>query len=693
MSAPLPRSRAAGSRLRVNGANAPESAVQRRRLRRLAALLLFLAAGAMAAPRAAIAQEIEARYQLAVTQFEQVQRDVSAPLDQRAARWRAVAQAFERIHRDAPTQRRGADASFSAALSLREAWLLSRSREDASDTLAAFRNYAAEYPDSPLAEDSRMHEAALLETQPGGSQAAYELYRQVASRTPASPHAALARARLNALLREQRTRVDPLAAQRPADGDAPSLVPYGAPSPASPSAAAAASGSAVSTAARPEPAQARRAGPLRIKRVQALSALQFTRIIVTTSRPVKPAVQYAARPQGQLRLDFKRVQAAPGLALPIAAADGLLKRAALAPLDGKGTRLVFDVGALERYEIKTFELPVEFKLVVDLYPRRPPAVAASAGKNPGGRRVKTPSGESGARAAGRTRAAARPSEAPPAVASLPGDSGLLSLKTSLGLKVRTVMLDPGHGGHDPGAIGFGLQEKDLALAIALRLRTLIQQRHPDVRVGMTREDDRFIPLARRPILAKAFGADLFVSIHLNASPAERLAGVETYFLNLTSDASALAVAARENATTEKKVSDLNVILLDLLRDTNILESSKLAQAMHTELVDSLKDGYPVRDLGVKQAPFMVLIGAEMPSVLVEAGFVTNRGESARLKTDAYLDRIAEGIYAGLDKYMADEEIADAGAPFRAPARGTGDTGRSRARGTRDAARLLTRVAN
>jgi N-acetylmuramoyl-L-alanine amidase len=235
----------------------------------------------------------------------------------------------------------------------------------------------------------------------------------------------------------------------------------------------------------------------------------------------------------------------------------------------------------------------------------------------------------------------------------------VSLKASLGLKVRTIMLDPGHGGHDPGAMAFGLQEKDLALAIAQRLEAQIRAHHPDVRVGMTREDDRFIPLARRPKLAKAFGADLFVSIHLNASPAERLHGIETYFLNLTSDSSALAVAARENATTEKKVSDLNVILLDLLRDTNILESSKLAQALHTELVDTLKEASPVRDLGVKQAPFMVLIGAEMPSVLVEAGFVTNRSESDRLKTADYLDRIAAGIYAGLDKYIADEDIVQA----------------------------------
>jgi N-acetylmuramoyl-L-alanine amidase len=586
-------------------------------------------------------QAIEPRYQLAVAQFYQVQHETSGSVPERVVRWQAVAQTFQRIHRDAPADRRGADAEFSAAIALREAWLLSQKPEDASAALTAFRSFTSDYPDSSWSDDSLMHQAAILESQPNGSQEAYALYRKVAMRTPPGREAALARSRLNALLREQRTQDSgPETAARAPEhkADASSAAIRGT----------AGTPVVLDANAGATPPSAKKSGPAQLRRLQVLSALQFTRIIVTTDRPVKPKVEQTAGDVGQLRLGFKRTESAASLVVPPFSEDGILKGAKFVSWDKKGTQLVLDVGALDRYDIKTFELPVETKLVVDLYPRKAGAATANAGNR---KRTGSPSNTVATRAA-------QPVAMPPADA-MASDGDRLSLKASLGLKVRSIMLDPGHGGHDPGAVAFGVEEKDLALEIAQRLRAILQKRHPDVRVGMTRNDDRFIPLGQRPKLAKAFGADLFVSIHLNASPAEKLQGVETYFLNLTSDATALRVAARENATSEKKVSDLNVILLDLLRDTNILESSRLAQALHTELVDTLRVGTPVHDLGVKQAPFMVLIGAEMPSVLVEAGFVTNAQESDRLKSDAYLDKIATGIYAGLDKYISNEDIAQA----------------------------------
>jgi N-acetylmuramoyl-L-alanine amidase len=248
-----------------------------------------------------------------------------------------------------------------------------------------------------------------------------------------------------------------------------------------------------------------------------------------------------------------------------------------------------------------------------------------------------------------------------------GQEQARSLNRALGLKVRTIVLDPGHGGHDPGASAYGLKEKDLTIRIAEALRELIRRRRPDLNVVMTREDDRFVPLQARPRLAREVGADLFVSIHVNAHDIQRFAGVETYFLNLTTDASALEVAARENASTEKQVSDLNAILLDLLRDTNIIESGRLAKTLQASLVDELQAGHPVRDLGVKQAPFMVLLGSEVPSVLVEAGFITNREENRRLRDQSYQQRIAEGIYAGLSAYMDDQAIAGQAASPSPPA--------------------------
>ncbi len=213
------------------------------------------------------------------------------------------------------------------------------------------------------------------------------------------------------------------------------------------------------------------------------------------------------------------------------------------------------------------------------------------------------------------------------------------------------MLDPGHGGRDPGAVAFGLQEKTVALNIARKLKAIFEKQDPELKVGLTRSSDRFIPLRKRPRLAKKFGADLFISIHVNANPIKRFHGVETYFLNLTDNADALQVAARENASTSKSISDLNDILGDLLRDTNIVESSTLAKTLQTSLVGTLRLQNRVRNLGVKQAPFLVLMGAEMPSVLVEVGFITNRGENKRLKKKSYQRRIAYGIHAGLQNYI------------------------------------------
>ena len=206
------------------------------------------------------------------------------------------------------------------------------------------------------------------------------------------------------------------------------------------------------------------------------------------------------------------------------------------------------------------------------------------------------------------------------------------------------------------------------LEISRRLRDLLATRHPELRVGLTRERDVFIPLQKRPAIAKRFGADLFVSVHLNANPIRRFHGIETYFLNLTEDRESLQVAARENATSEQHVSDLNDILRDLLRDTTLVESSELARTVQDSLVGTLRDRTAqVRDLGVKQAPFLVLMGAEMPGVLVEAGFLTNRDENRRLRDPGYLDRIAEGIYEGLRRYIEQQNIIAAG-PVAANAR-------------------------
>ncbi|HUJ76001.1 MAG TPA: N-acetylmuramoyl-L-alanine amidase, partial [bacterium] len=531
----------------------------------------------------------------------------------------------------------------SAALALQEASQATHDLADWQAALAAYEAFDRAYPQQPLAEDSLLHRAVMWEEDRDQPQPAAELYRQVLARFPGTPLAALAQAQLNQL-EPRLAKVEPPAAPIRA-----AHVKAGLAKPAPDTGALTAADVSAPEEAGDAPARARTVAstgdmdtaeadsaapgaggpaadaPAQLKRMQVLSALQFTRIILTTSRPVHYRGSLRKGAPAVLLLQLKDAAPAQDFALPQDAGQGILRQVRLRLRPRHSLALALGVQGLQRYSLRSFELPTESKLVLDLYPAQP-----------------TPAQRALAQAKAREQAA--------------GDAQRISLKTSLGLKVKAIMLDAGHGGRDPGASAYGQEEKTLALRIARFLRDDIHRAHPDIRVGMTRDSDEFIPLARRPQLAKAFGADLFVSIHLNANPIQRFHGVETYFLNLTSDASALQVAARENATSEKKVGDLNLILLDLLRDTNILESSKLAQAVQTSLVGGLRQEDAVRDLGVKQAPFMVLIGAEMPSVLVEVGFITNREECQKLKDPAYLEQIAAGINRGLDQYISGEEI-------------------------------------
>jgi N-acetylmuramoyl-L-alanine amidase len=215
-----------------------------------------------------------------------------------------------------------------------------------------------------------------------------------------------------------------------------------------------------------------------------------------------------------------------------------------------------------------------------------------------------------------------------------------------------VVIDAGHGGKDPGASGpSGLMEKDVVLDISRRLRELMQQ-EPQWRVTLTRDTDVFIPLEERTAIANAKGADLFVSIHANSAERPDAYGIETYFLDLASDEQSMRVAARENATTVSKVSDLQRILRDLQMTSKRNESSLLAGSVQQALVQAPNAGKNGRDLGVKHAPFLVLMGAEMPSILVETGFVSNPGEERKLAAPKYRAQAARAIFDGIKEYLA-----------------------------------------
>ncbi len=214
----------------------------------------------------------------------------------------------------------------------------------------------------------------------------------------------------------------------------------------------------------------------------------------------------------------------------------------------------------------------------------------------------------------------------------------------------TLVIDPGHGGRDPGAIGpTGLREKDVVLKIGKLLRQKAQKRL-GWRVVMTRQDDRYLPLEERTAIANAKKGDLFVSIHCNASRNRRQRGVETYFLSFTTDREALRLAARENGVPPSKIDALQLILYDLMLRAKVEDSERLAYSVQRNLVSRLKKRWRVRDLGVKRAPFVVLVGAKMPSILAEVSFISNRYEERRLRDPRYLDAISDGILRGLETY-------------------------------------------
>ena len=249
-------------------------------------------------------------------------------------------------------------------------------------------------------------------------------------------------------------------------------------------------------------------------------------------------------------------------------------------------------------------------------------------------------------------AAVRAPDPPPPAPAPAGETGAdgLSLARQLGLQVSRVVIDAGHGGSDPGAHYHDMREAEVVLDIARRLAERLQSQ-PGVEVVMTRNDDTFVPLRARTALANEVGADLFLSIHANASRNANAHGVETYYLDFALDPEAERTAARENLAAGAKMKDLQNLLEAIAANSKLEESRDFAGTIQRALVEELRAvNAEVRDLGVKQAPFFVLIGARMPSVLAEVSFLSNRREADLLATDAYRDRIAAALAEGVLHY-------------------------------------------
>jgi len=263
----------------------------------------------------------------------------------------------------------------------------------------------------------------------------------------------------------------------------------------------------------------------------------------------------------------------------------------------------------------------------------------------------------------RSTPASRADDVPPAEAGSPGipapeptpssQHAPNSMVRALGLKINRIVIDAGHGGHDSGTLGpGGLEEKDVVLDVALRLGRLLKQRL-GADVIYTRSDDTFIPLETRTAIANQAQADLFISVHANSSPDTSARGVEVYYLNFTSSADALEVAARENASSDESIHQLSDLVKKIALQDKINESREFAGDVDSSLYTGLDQGNPgLKDRGVKKAPFVVLIGANMPSILAEISFLTNPDDASELRESQYRQRIAESLYRGVSRYVS-----------------------------------------
>jgi len=291
--------------------------------------------------------------------------------------------------------------------------------------------------------------------------------------------------------------------------------------------------------------------------------------------------------------------------------------------DAITVRVVADLDFDRIKSYRVWYLPDPFRILLDIYPKEAAQVSSQPQIGPAG--PETPQ--------------------PPQ----PSTSGY-SLARQLGLGIETVVIDPGHGGTDPGCLGAGGQkEKDLVLDLALKLQKLLTA--AGLKVIMTRESDIFIPLEKRTVLANQIKADLFLSVHANASFNRQRTGVETFFLNFSPDASVNEIAALENATSTKTLGEMTNILKKIAQNSKIMESRDLAEKVQRNLVRYMSKFYgEVKDLGAKGGPFWVLIGGDMPSVLVEVSHLSNSTEEKRMKDETYRQRIAEGIAEGVQTY-------------------------------------------
>jgi N-acetylmuramoyl-L-alanine amidase len=462
----------------------------------------------------------------------------------------------------------------------------------------------------------------------------------------------------------------------------------------------------------------------RLRRISTTAGSDATRVVIDLEDTVQYASARIANPD-RIFFDLHAAKLTPELARGnIKVEGGLLTAIRVAQNQAGVVRVVLDVSGVKDYSASLLNQPP--RLVIDLYaggkggatlkasakPKNPPAASESVdfdrmvasdstseppakklapvSKHPASeeadvsRASSTPTAASGTpirntlpsygtvhSKAARSRAT-KPDLITNVAAPQPTRDGQSTLTRALGLKIGRIVIDAGHGGHDTGTIGpTGLMEKDLCLDVALRLGKIIQQRLPGADIVYTRSDDTFIPLEERTHIANEAKADLFLSIHANSSEDHAARGIETYYLNLKGSGDSMEVAARENAASQQSIHDLEDLIKRITRTEKIDESREFAEDIQDSLSKRIqKSVKPVKNRGVRKAPFVVLIGADMPSILTEISFLSNPADELLLKKPEYRQRVAEGLYQGVASYLQSLNSMAVNAPAKTPSHRT-----------------------
>ena len=417
------------------------------------------------------------------------------------------------------------------------------------------------------------------------------------------------------------------------------------------------------------------AGIPRLRRIRSASTADVTRVTIDLEDVVQYTSGRLVKPD-RIFFDLHSARLTPEVAHEAVQVDGdLLTSVRVAQNHAEVVRIVLEVSGVKEYGAAISGNPPQ--LVIDLFKKTPPASAAKIAKashnsiatqgsragaieiapaaaQPGASTDASPSGKkTSAASLKNSKSGSHPDLIQPASAPGPTRDGQSTLTRALGLKIGRIVIDAGHGGHDTGTIGpTGLMEKDLCLDVALRLGKIIKQRLPGADVVFTRPDDSFIPLEERTAIANEAHADLFISIHANSSQDHGARGIETYYLNLKGSPEAMEVAARENAVSQVGIHDLEDLIKKIARNEKIDESREFAEDIQSSLSQRVqKTSKTVKNRGVRKAPFVVLIGADMPSILTEISFLSNPADEQLLKKPEHRQRLAEGLYQGVASYL------------------------------------------